>query len=506
MHRNALKWMLLSALAFGSLALYAQDQEPSKIDFFTGYSYFNPRVRVNGVDFKDAPKGLNVNATYFFNKWAGFTLDGGGHFGNRVDVGSVQIGPTFRFPTGNGVTPFIHALVGFQEMSPSGLSSDGGIALTGGGGLDFHTRWPRVNIRLIQADVEYSPHNPHNPAGAIAHYESVGARLSTGLVWRFGTFGPPPAPPSAACKAEPAEVYEGEPVTVSATTQGFNPKHTLTYNWSGAQGVNVKGTNETAQVDTKGLQPGSYPVKATVSDKKLTTECTANVVIKQPRPPQITCSANPTTVKPGETSTISSQGSSPDNRPLKYSYTASAGQITGTEATATLNTQGAEPGSNINVNCTVTDDRNLSANSSTSVSVEAPPPPPPAAPEAQKVNTLNFKKNSARVDNAAKAILDDVALRLQRDADAKAVIVGNVDKGENKRLAGQRASNAKAYLVKEKGIDPSRVEVRTGSTPGTTADIWIVPAGATFNAEGTQTVTETAPAARKKPAAAKKKQ
>jgi outer membrane protein OmpA-like peptidoglycan-associated protein len=150
------------------------------------------------------------------------------------------------------------------------------------------------------------------------------------------------------------------------------------------------------------------------------------------------------------------------------------------------------------VNSTVTDDRNLSANTSTSVSVEAPPPPPPAAPEAQKVNTLNFKKNSARVDNAAKAILDDVALRLQRDADAKAVIVGNVDKGENKRLAGQRATNAKAYLVKEKGIDPSRVETRTGSTAGTTADIWIVPAGATFQGEGTQVVTETAPVAKKK--------
>lgn len=503
MHRNALKWILLSALAFGSLGLYAQDQEPSKIDFFTGYSYFNPRVRVNGVDFQDAPKGFNLNTTYFFNKYAGFTLDGGGHFGNRVSVGSIQIGPTFRFPTNNGVTPFIHALIGLQEMSASGIANDGGIALTGGGGLDFHTKWPRVNIRLIQADIEFAPHNP----GGVIHYESAGARLSTGLVWRFGSFGPPAAPPSAACKAEPAEVFEGEPVTVSATTQGFNPKHTLTYNWSGAQGVNVKGTNETAQVDTKGMQPGSYPVKVTVADKKLTAECTANVVIKQPRPPQITCSANPTTVKPGETSTISCQGSSPDNRQLKYSHQASAGQLTPNDANATLNTQGAEPGSSITVNSTVTDDRNLSANTSTSVSVEAPPAPAPAAaPEPQKVNTLNFKKNSARVDNAAKAILDDVALRLQRDADAKAVIVGNVDKGENKRLAGQRASNAKAYLVKEKGIDPSRVEVRTGSTPGTTADIWIVPAGATFNAEGTQTVTETAPAARKKPAAAKKKQ
>jgi outer membrane protein OmpA-like peptidoglycan-associated protein len=500
MYRNALKCLLSSALLFASVALVAQDQEPSKVDLFTGYSYANPRTRIAGIDTGDQPRGFDVSGTYFFNKWAGLTLDGGGNFGEKADSGTLQIGPTLRFPTSNGVTPFIHGLIGLHEMAISTLPSNAGIGITGGGGLDFHTKWPRVNIRLIQADVQYAHHNP----SLGTRFDMVGARLSSGLVWRFGTFGPPAAPPTAACKAEPSEVFEGEPVTVSATTQGFNPKHTLAYNWTGAQGVNVKGTNETAQVDTKGLQPGSYPVKVTVADKKITAECTANVVIKQPRPPQITCSANPTTVKPGETATISCQGSSPDNRQLKYSHQASAGQLTPSDANATLNTQGAEPGSSITVNSTVTDDRNLSANTSTSVSVEAPPAPAPApTPESQKVNTLNFKKNSARVDNAAKAILDDVALRLQRDADAKAVIVGDVDQGENKRIAGQRAANAKAYLVKEKGIDASRVEVRTGSTAGTTADIWIVPAGATFNEEGTQAVTETA-AARKKPAAKKK--
>src|SRR5262249_13769453 len=161
------------------------------------------------------------------------------------------------------------------------------------------------------------------------------------------------------------EVFEGEPVTITATTQGFNPKHTLTYTWSGAQGVNVKGTNETAQVDTKGLQPGSYPVKASVADKKLTADCTANVVIKQPRPPQITCSPDPATVKPGESSTISCQGSSPDNRQLTYSHQASAGQLTPNGANATLSTTGAQPGSSVTVNSTVTDDRNLSASTST---------------------------------------------------------------------------------------------------------------------------------------------
>lgn len=484
--RNVVKFALtLTLLMLSTVALFAQteDQQPSKVDIFAGYSYLNPRGKVGGAVIKDITKGFNVQSTYWFNRWGGITLDGAGHFADHGDVGTIQIGPSVRFPNTNNVTPFLHGLIGLHELNVPGFTPNAGIGITLGGGLDFNTKWPRLGIRLIQADYQYA----HHPLSFTEHVNNNGARLATGLVFHFGTIGPPPAPPTAACKAEPAEVYEGEPVTITATTQNFNPKHKLTYTWTG-QGV--KGTEATATVDTKGMQPGSYPVRVTVADKKLTADCTANVVIKQPRAPQITCSANPATVKPGENSTISCQGSSPDNRELRYSHQASGGQLSGEGANVTLNTQGAQPGSSLTVNSTVTDDRNMSANTSTSVNVEAPPPPPPAAPEAQKVNTLDFKRNSARVDNAAKAILDDVALRLQRDADAKAVIVGNVQQGENKRLAAQRATNAKAYLVKEKGIDASRVDVRTGSGGATTAAIWIVPAGATFNEEGTQAVTE----------------
>ena len=155
------------------------------------------------------------------------------------------------------------------------------------------------------------------------------------------------------------------------------------------------------------------------------------------------------------------------------------------------------------------DDRNLSASSTTTVNVEAPPPPPPppAAPEASKINQITFKKNSPRVDNTAKAILDDVALRLQRDADSKAVLVGQADTSEKggKRLAAQRAQNTKTYLVKEKGIDPSRIEVRTGSDSSMQTDIWIVPAGATFNGDGTEVVSERATRSAAHKAPAKKK-
>jgi outer membrane protein OmpA-like peptidoglycan-associated protein len=501
-HRAVLKSLsMVAVLLCATFSAHAQeDQPPSKVDIFAGYSYLNPRGKLNGVFLRDLKSGFNVAGTYYFSKYAGFTVDGAHHMGDQSNISTVMAGPTFRFPSSAGVTPFVHGLVGWHYLDLFGVNTDSGVGFLLGGGLDFSTKWPRLGIRLVQADFAYGSHNP--VVGT--HINQYGARLSTGLLFKFGTIGPPPVPPSATCKAEPAEVFEGEPVTVTVSPQNFNPKHKLTYNWSG-QGVNVKGTDTTAQVDTKGLQPGTYPVSVTVADKKLTAQCTANIVIKQPRPPQITCSANPTTAKPGESVQISCQGTSPDNRQLKYTHQASAGQIQGEGNNVTLSTEGAQPGSTVTVNSTVTDDRNLSASTSTTVNVEAPPPPPPPpAPEAQKINTLDFKKSSARVDNAAKAILDDVALRLQRDADAHAVIVGNVADRENKRIASQRAINAKAYLVKEKGIDPSRVEVRAGTAEGTTADIWIVPAGATFNEQGTTPVQEPkARATAKKPATKK---
>ena len=96
----------------------------------------------------------------------------------------------------------------------------------------------------------------------------------------------------------------------------------------------------------------------------------------------------------------------------------------------------------------------------------------------------------------AKAALDDVALRLKSDQEAKAVIVGEYAAGEKagKRLAAQRAVNAKAYLTQgEAGqrIDPSRIEVRTGNGGEMKDENWIVPADATFKNEGTDPIDET---------------
>ena len=59
----------------------------------------------------------------------------------------------------------------------------------------------------------------------------------------------------------------GEPITATVAASNFNPKHTVTYAWSG-NGGQVTGKDTTAQIDTTGAAPGSYAVTAHVTDAK----------------------------------------------------------------------------------------------------------------------------------------------------------------------------------------------------------------------------------------------
>ena len=214
--------------------------------------------------------------------------------------------------------------------------------------------------------------------------------------------------------------------------------------------------------------------------------------------PSITCTPNPATVKRGENSTVTCDASSPDNHPLTFSYSTSGGRVMPRDNTAILDTAEAQPGV-VSVTGTVTDDRNQTASATANVTVEAP-----AAPPAPTSQSISFAKNSARVDNKAKAILDGIALQLQQQADATAVVIGHSDTGERKTLAMLRATNVKKYLTDSKGIDPKRIETRTSPTPGMTADVWYLPAGTSLPAEAVP-AEAPAPAETPAPAPAKKK-
>ncbi len=117
-------------------------------------------------------------------------------------------------------------------------------------------------------------------------------------------------------------------------------------------------------------------------------------------------------------------------------------------------------------------------------------------PQTSDLCSVHFERDVARptrVDNEAKACLDEIALSLQRNSDAKLALVGNASSEEKNgnRLAVERAVNTKTYLVKEKGIDPSRISVYTRSQDGKAVSSTLIPAGATLDASGYTLVDES---------------
>jgi hypothetical protein len=507
----------------------AASDSPSKYDIFAGYSALIPNARISGFGYNSIDYGAILSITRYFNKNIGLRIEGDEHIllpeSNITtsqpgdDFSGGYAGVVFRFPMADGrFTPSFHALAGAEQVGSIYQSDVFGFAFTAGGSLDVRTPVfdHHLSIRLFQADYQYLHANFASNQGGSTTFNPQG-RLSAGLVWNMGSFAPPP-PITLAALANPETVYPGDPVTVTATPGGLNPKDHVVYTWSG---LGVTGIDTIAKVDTSTLVPGQYTVTATVKQGKPGKEglhpwdmatATAGFTVKAFEPPTISCSVSPSSMAPGGTATVTSVGVSPQNLPLTYSYTATAGTVTGSGTTAEYSSAGAPTGA-VGITCNVSDNKGHSASSNTSLTIVAPIIPPP--PKTQALCTISYasdKKRPMRVDNEAKACLDQVAMDLKQQADAKAVLVGEqttdeaatTTKEQQKALkhkhttvdlfAAQRAVNAKDYLVTEQGIDASRISVVAGAGDGQTVENYLVPSGATFtnDVQGTTPVDESA--------------
>ncbi len=486
-----------TALAFavcllGAYASAQTDIQP-KDEVFGGYSWLHPNGKVDyGYQVPDIAKGFDFSNVYYLPSAhnLGVLVDGSGHFGSDTDVGYILGGLQFKYHTGT-FSPFARVFVGTARIDPPTYVPEWKLAVGAGGGFDLNITH-KFAIRLAQVDYIHTDYRTISTVDP--PWNSI--RLAAGLVVNLGNYYAPAL--AATCSAQPTEVTEGEPVTVTATGTNFNPKHTITYAWTTDGGKIDTANAQSAHIDTTGASAGPHTANATLTDAKMkkmnSATCSAPFTVKAKpmNPPLVNPSANPSTVQAGTPSTITANASSPDSGVTisSYAYTASAGAISGTGPSATLDTAGTQPGT-INVNVTATDSRGLTGNGTTTVTVEAPPPAPQVTARTP-IQFIQRPKQSYipwRVDNEAKAILDDDASALKNDPNAKLVIVGYADgepqpmigKGKNKHpmdLAAQRAVNAKAYLVQQQGIDPSRIEVRKGTGKDHVADIFWVPQGA----------------------------
>lgn len=474
----------------------AQDRPAPKWELFGGYSFVYPGATVQGVlpgeflpvssRLESNPRGAGAGITYDFSRWFGLTLDASTHWGSgetgeakRIDdagFSNLSFGPKVTFRSDH-FAPFVEALVGDQRLMPEIFHPVDKLGFMFGGGLDVRAS-RHVSLRLIRGDYVMSSYR-YGPTTTTPSTDVRGVRLQAGIVLNFGGERPE-TPPTADCTVQPAEVFAGEPVTVTATGTGF--RRTVVYAWSGS-GVKRGESGASTQVDTTGLQPGPYEVTANLSDgtKHGLASCGARITVKAPRPPTISCASNPDSIPMGGTSAITSSAVSPDGRTLTYSYTTSAGNISGNTATATLDTAGAQPGT-ITVNCNVADDRNppLIAAATTTVTLQAPPPPPPPQPDMVAIekrlalHSVYFATAKPTVENPDAGLLPsqeqtlialagDFKAYLQSKPEAQLTLEGHADpRGSveyNQALSERRVDRTKRFLV-DQGIPAANIQTK----------------------------------------------
>jgi outer membrane protein OmpA-like peptidoglycan-associated protein len=479
----------LIAVVLIAASSFAQSDSNPKWDVFVGYQYMHPGITVplgdpnNPTSYKvpDMPPGLGGAVTYNFHPHWGAEFDFGHSWSSADSITTLSGGPRFIWRT-DGANFFAHALLSYNHMGVSGLNNGAvGIGTILGGGMDLPVS-KTFSIRVFEADYVFSRHNYADYAAPqfpdLRRATENGVRLRTGFVFSWG--GAEVVTPTAACSVQPTEVMVGEPVTATVTPSNLNPKHPLTYSWSG-NGGQVSGKDTTASIDTTNAAPGSYTVTAHVTDpkgkKNNEASCSANYTVKPlppKNPPTMSLSANPSTVAPGGSVTLTASCTSPDGVPISVAnWTATGGNVSGSGNSATLTTTNAAPGP-VTITATCTDSRGLNSQASTQVTVEKPPANPqievlesrlalhsiyyPTAQPATDKPGAGLVPSQQRI---LQALATDFKTYLQSKPDAHLFLEGHADiRGTdafNQTLTERRVNSVKAYLVGQ-GIPEGNIE------------------------------------------------
>ena len=504
------KTFVLSAyMLIGIGVSAAQDVPKAEIAF--GYSFINVHPdfpQITSYNLNGGGASFVFNAGHYFGikaEFMDYTGGGGaqlralGYNGNvSGNLFSYEFGPEIKKHSGK-IQPFGEALFGAAHTGTYATiynaihgiqaagNSNNSFAMELGGGLDIPVN-RIVSIRPVEVDYLFTKFSANNISATQNNFRYFG-----GIDLTLG--GKPPIPPTASCSVAPTEIWAGDPVTANVSTQNFNPKHTVTYSWS-CSGGKVSGTGTTGKYRhhrsrsrelhrlcnghrCQGKEEQCSQLLGIVHRK--TTASSDGDLLGQPADYQA-----------GRFVCSSVAAQSLDNSSLSYSYTASAGNISGTGNSATETTSAANANSSITATATVVDARGLSTTCDAVVKV-LPFPVVSAPPEVISAGECKFNMSNkpGRVDNECKAVLDEVALQLQRQPNGKVVVVGYTDETETVKmtqLAGQRAVNVKYYLTSGEGgagVDASRIEARSGTVKEKGAKIYIVPEGATFTEEST---------------------
>jgi outer membrane protein OmpA-like peptidoglycan-associated protein len=469
----------------------AGDTYPA-VDLFVGYSFVRFSTNAGAKETFNW-HGLTGALAGNVNRWFSLVADFGAYRIKDVPrpvSGSAYtylFGPQFSH-RGEHWTPFVHALFGAARLSdiqvstvPSGSAffnrsfSQNSFATALGMGLDGNFN-KHIGVRVFQ--VEYLM-TKFTDGG---DNKQNNLRASAGLVLHFGGNPPPPPPnhpPTVTVTANPTKVFAGSNDPIVLQAQAADPDNDpLTYKWTATGGA-VEGSGAEARWNSTGVQPGKYTITATVDDGKGgTANSSADVTVEEKpnTPPTITCAANPPTITAGQRASITANATDADNDKLTYSYKASDGTVTGTDANAQFDSTGLAPG-NYTITCHVSDGRGGETDAIAPVTVQAAAPPKEQVQLEQRLSlhsvyfpTAQPTENSpvtsgllASQKRTLLALAGDFKKYLAFKPDAHLILQGHADpRGGpeyNKKLSERRVERTKAYLVTQ-GVSADAIETQ----------------------------------------------
>jgi outer membrane protein OmpA-like peptidoglycan-associated protein len=265
--------------------------------------------------------------------------------------------------------------------------------------------------------------------------------------------------PEIVCENPSRNVTEGGSVRVEARATDANGD-ALTYSWEVA-GQRVSNDQPYFEFGSAGRAVGSHTARVTVTDVDgLSASCDFNVAITR-RPntsPTVTLSLSRADVFAGESITATAQSRDPEGDPITHTWKVGGTTRSETGTSITINTRGLAGGRH-QVSVEAKDDRGGSSNAAQSFSVK------------EKAIIL---VDRTRVDNVAKAQLDEIAVKLQQNPQLRAEATGFTDdrgsEENNVKVGQKRADAVKEYLVEEQQIAESRIQTKSGGESNPVGD------------------------------------
>ena len=264
--------------------------------------------------------------------------------------------------------------------------------------------------------------------------------------------------PTIECTPSSASVTEGKSTTLRARASDANGD-SLTYSWT-VDGKSVANNSSSLEFGTSGKSVGSHSARVKVTDVDgMSADCEFKVSVdKRPNTdPKVSLSLDKNEVHMGETVKATATATDAEGDPLTYSWTVGGNKRSETGSSINVNTAGMGGGAH-SVSVTATDDRKGSGSANASF----------------KVRENIIIQVDRRLNNEAKAKLDEIALKMQQHSQLRAKITGHTDdrgsdKG-NEKAGMKRAGVAKDYLVKQHNIGESRIQTMSAGEGKPVAD------------------------------------